>query len=95
MWPRRQVYYTRDEMAAEAVVSKPDVCISSAEYYGMLATMVVLMLLMVLGAALAGLWFRRSRLIAYKNRDADMTSPLPRAFNNVAKNTFSFLHGKP
>ncbi|XP_037081380.1 uncharacterized protein LOC119102131, partial [Pollicipes pollicipes] len=90
------VFYTREELVAEEVKVPEDVCISSAEYYGLLATMVVLMVLMVLGAVLAGLWFRRSRLLAYKNQDADMTSPLPRAFSapGIGKNTFSFLHGK-
>jgi len=84
------VYYTRDEaIAEETPLAQTDVCISSGEYYGLLATMVVLMLLMLLGAGLAGIWFRRSRLVAYKNRDADMGS-------HVASpaTTFSFLHGK-
>ena len=92
-----QVYYSRDEVEAEAAMAKTNVCISSAEYYGLLATMVVLMVMMMLAALLAGLWCRRSRLIAYKNQDADATSPLPRGFSPIgaAKNTFSFLHGKP
>ena len=91
------MFDTRGQAEAEAVQLKPDVCVSSAEYYGLLATMVVLVVLMVLTALLAGLWCRRSRLIAYKNQDADMTSPLPRGFSapGAAKSPFSFLHGKP
>ena len=90
------MYYSRDEVEAEEAKLTESVCISAAEYHGLLATLVVMMVVMVLAALLAGLWCRRSRLIAYKNHQADMGSPLPHAFSpaGVAKNTFSFLHGK-
>ena len=83
-------------MEEEQAKLQQNVCISAAEYYGLMATMVVLMVLMMLAALLAGLWCRRHKMIAYKNQDADMTSPLPRGFAaGGAKSAFSFLHGKP
>lgn len=51
-----------------------DVCLSGGEYYGLIASLVIVLILLLVGALVAGICFRY-RLLRSKNDLADATAP--------------------
>lgn len=71
-----RVYARRDDIPENAMaLQKVDVCLSNAEYYSLIASLGIVLFIVLVAAMVAGLCFRRYRLLHFKNVHADSTAP--------------------
>lgn len=71
-----RVYANRDEIPETTVsLQKLDICLSRVEYYSLITSLGIILLILIASSFLAGLCFRRYRLLHFKNAGADATAP--------------------
>ncbi|XP_055609917.1 uncharacterized protein LOC129756893 isoform X6 [Uranotaenia lowii] len=93
-----QVFQTREEMQQDTVARKmvapqESVCLTHSEYYGLLSTLILLMVLLIGITFASGLAYRRYWKVFMKNRSLDRTSPInsftPSALHNSSESQFN------
>jgi len=72
-----RVYANRDEIPESEVTSlqKLDICLSRVEYYSLITSLGIILIILIASSFVAGLCFRRYRLLHFKNSGADATAP--------------------
>ncbi|XP_057373812.1 uncharacterized protein LOC130694749 isoform X2 [Daphnia carinata] len=71
-----RVYANRDEIPETTVsLQKLDICLSRVEYYSLITSLGIILLILIASSFVAGLCFRRYRLLHFKNAGADATAP--------------------
>ncbi|XP_046440407.1 uncharacterized protein LOC124191300 isoform X2 [Daphnia pulex] len=71
-----RVYANRDEIPENTVsLQKLDICLSRVEYYSLITSLGIILLILIASSFVAGLCFRRYRLLHFKNAGADATAP--------------------
>ncbi|XP_065573483.1 uncharacterized protein LOC136035551 isoform X2 [Artemia franciscana] len=72
-----RVYTNRDDipLLPAALIQQLEVCLTSSEYNGIIATMIILVILLLLAALFSGILFRRYRNLKGKNSLANGSAP--------------------
>ncbi|XP_058063353.1 uncharacterized protein LOC131213340 [Anopheles bellator] len=92
-----QVFQSREEMQQDTVARKmvapvESVCLTHAEYYGLISAVVLLIILLISITFAAGIGYRSYWKVFHKNRTLDRHSPVnsfsPSALHNVSGSQF-------